>query len=315
MRLSLDGHRFQAFAPPYQSLQPLDDPRSLPSTGIPPRGVALLWNLRHDDWGRGFIAAKERPPGVALIAVLPPAGELGDAPRLLELLERCRIHSVLPHVQEMEPEELVAVIRRFPSGFAVEVADYLHWRGMELDLDTRRLVRKTLELSENLRTVAGLARALYVSRRALGRRFASRGIPVPSHWLHLGRILRAAIRLQAGGATLFSVACDLGYSDGFALSNQMYRLTGLRPSLMRSCFGWEWIAEAWLRREAAQGNLSPFLQRALFPDPSILHQAPFEETSTEDEELLHQRYRLRVAEVGVRGSTTRYMSSPAGQGG
>ncbi len=297
MRLSLDGHRFQAFSPPYQTLQPLDDPRSLAFQGMPARGAALLWNLRHDDWGRAFVAVKERPPGVALIALLPPAHELGDAPRLLELLERCRIHSVLPHVEEMEPEELIAVLRRFPSGLPVEVVDYLHWRGLELDLETRRLVRKTLELSENLRTVAGLARALYISRRALGRRFASRGIPVPSHWLHLGRILRAAIRLQGGGVSLFTVACDLGYSDGFALSNQMHRLTGLRPSIMRTCFGWEWIVEAWLRKEAAQGNLSPFLQRSLFPDPTALQEAVTEEVGTEEEETLQHRHRLRVAEA------------------
>jgi len=134
-----------------------------------------------------------------------------------------------------------------------------------VDPDTRRLLRKTLELSGELRTVSGLARSLYMSRRALGRRFTTRGLPVPSHWLHFGRVLRAAVRLQNPGSTLYAVACELGYPDGFSLSNQMHRLTRLRPSIMKECFGWEWIVEAWLRQEAEEGSLSPDLQKGLFP--------------------------------------------------
>jgi len=137
-----------------------------------------------------------------------------------------------------------------------------------VDLDTRRLIRKTLELSGELRTVSGLARALYMSRRALGRRFMTRGLPVPSHWLHFGRILRGAVRLQDPRANLFGIGFDLGYPDGFAFSNQMKRLTGLRPSIMRECFGWEWIVESWLKKEAENGCLSPRLKSALFPPKS-----------------------------------------------
>ena len=137
-------------------------------------------------------------------------------------------------------------------------------------METRRLVRRTLDLSAELRTVSGLARSLYISRRALGRRFMSRGLPVPSHWLHFGRILRASLHLQTEGTTLSSIAFDLGYPDGFSLSNQMYRLTGLRPSFMRECFGWEWIVEAWLYQEAQEQNLSAELSRHLFgPGPKV----------------------------------------------
>jgi hypothetical protein len=39
------------------------------------------------------------------------------------------------------------------------------------------------------------------------------------------------------------------------MSNQMKRLIGYRPSDIRACLGWEWIVEAWLRREAEVGNL------------------------------------------------------------
>ena len=92
----------------------------------------------------------------------------------------------------------------------------------------------------------------------------TRGLPVPSHWIHFGRVLRAALHLQKNNANLYSIACHLGYPDGFSLSNQMMRLTNLRPSLLRECFGWEWIVEAWLHTEALAGNLSPLLRESLF---------------------------------------------------
>jgi AraC-like DNA-binding protein len=101
-----------------------------------------------------------------------------------------------------------------------------------------------------------VSRSLYVSRRALGRRLALEGLPVPSHWLQMGRLLRVAVRLQNSEATVSSVAFEHGYPDGFSLSNQMERLMGHRPSEVRRRLGWEWLVESWLRREAGAGRLS-----------------------------------------------------------
>ena len=266
MRFPVAGHRFLGFFPPYRRLEVLDHPYQIPRSPLPNRGSVLLWNLEPGEIAVGSRSVRARPPGVALFIILPPTSELGSRGALFRLMELCRPHSVLPHVDEIDPEELVPVLRRFPSQFAIEVTEYLIWRGIEVDLDTRRLLRKTLELSEELRTVSGLARGLYMSRRALGRRFMTRGLPVPSHWLHFGRVLRGSIRLQDRRANLFGVGCELGYPDGFAFSNQLKRLTGLRPSIMRHCFGWEWIVEAWLFKEAKAGNLSRDLEKTLFPD-------------------------------------------------
>ena len=265
MRFPLSDQQFFALFPPYREVDPVSHPSAFPSAPLPPRGAVLLWNVQAGDWGRGFRAVRDRPPGVALFILLPPAPQLGGLDRLLELMEYCRPHSILPHMEQLIPEELVAFLRRFPADFPMEVADYLTWRGIEVDTDTRRLIRRTLELSDELRTVGGLARSLYLSRRALGRRFLTRGLPPPSHWLHFGRILRASVRLQNPDSTLFSVAGELGYPDGFSLSNQMHRLIRLRPSIMRECFGWEWIVESWLHQEALDGNLSSTLHRHLFP--------------------------------------------------
>ena len=266
MMFPVSTNRFLGFFPPYRTLEVLPDPSAIPRGPLPTRGVAMVWNLRTGDWGTGFRQVRDRHPGVALFLLLPPASEMKGVESLLDLMEHCRPHTVLPWMRTLDPEEMVSLLKRPPSDLPVEVVDYLTWRGLEVDLDTRRILRKIFAMSLDLRTVSGLARGLYMSRRALGRRLMSRGLPAPSRWLHFGRVLRASLRLQSTNETLFAVGCHLGYPDGFALSNQMKRLTGLRPSIMKDCFGWEWIVESWLRQEARDGNLSPLLKRSLFPD-------------------------------------------------
>jgi len=274
MRFPVEDHQFLAFFPPYHTLEPIRHPSHFPQARFPHRGAALFWNLRVGAWGSGFRAIRDRPPGVALFILLPPVSELEGTERLLDLMEHCRPHSILPFIEELDPEELVPLLRRFPSNFSLEVTEYLVWRGIEVDLDTRRLIRKTFDLSGEIRTVTALSRALYMSRRALGRRFMTRGLPVPSHWLHFGRILRACLHLQKNDANLYSIGCHLGYPDGFSLSNQMMRLTNLRPSLLRECFGWEWVVEAWLHQEAMSGQLSPMLRHNLFGNMEKAERSP-----------------------------------------
>ena len=52
---------------------------------------------------------------------------------------------------------------------------------------------------------------------------------------------------------IFRIAARCGYPDGFTMSNQMKRLTGFRPTEVRQRLGWEWVMEAWLRREGLGG--------------------------------------------------------------
>lgn len=239
---------FMLLRPPYDALTPLalDALR-----GTPVRGAALIWDLVEGINREALEAASNRPHGMALMVMLPPAERLSSDLPVFEIVESCRPHSILPHHPRHCVDEWSSLLRRLPPDLPSEVVDHLVWTGTRIDQNTRHLLRRILELSAELRTVSALARALYVSRRALGRRMLQRGLPVPSHWLHFGRILRVALKLQDTSANLFSVASSLGYPDGFALSNQMHRLTGVRPSEARAALGWEWLVEAWMTRERA----------------------------------------------------------------
>ena len=245
------------FAPPYHTLDAVPDLGALHGgwSGLP--GISVLWSLEAGDWGRCFEQVRKRPGGVALVVMLPRAEDVAQDREVLRVVEQCRPQSILPSHPEASPSDLRSLLCRTPEDLAIAVTDYLAWRGVVLDGDTRRLVRRTIDLAGEIRSVTALARSLYVSRRALGRRFLTKGLPVPSHWLHFGRVLRAVLRLPSSEDTLFSIACDLGYPDGFAVSNQMQRLTGIRPTAARECLGWEWVVEMWLRKEAEEGGFCP----------------------------------------------------------
>ena len=256
------------FAPPYHRLEAMrwDDPRfTRPSDP----GTGLVWQLRLGSWSRVFEVVRRRPPGIALIVILPSSVDLDSAPELLRVVEACRPHSILPFHREPHVEDLSQLLRREPEDLSVEIMDYLQWRGIHVDIEVRQLIRRTIDLSSELRSITALSRSLYLSRRALGRRFLTNGLPVPSHWLHFGRVLRAALKLQGSNATLAEAAGRFGYPDGFALSNQMHRLVGVRPSDARRYLGWDWLVEAWIRTEAVSGGFSSDRCRTLSTDSSL----------------------------------------------
>jgi AraC-like DNA-binding protein len=254
---------FSLFAPPYRDFLPIDLSDAFPEDPKILWGTALVWNM---DGGRaeedvlGRVAG--RPAGVSLMVILPPAERLAVVrDRVLAMTEEARPQTVLPFHPRPAPEDMAHLLRREPSHLPEDVTDFLLWRGVPLDQETRWIVRRTVELAAELRTLGALARGVYLSRRALGRRFQRLGLPVPSHWLQFSRLLRATVRLQNSRASLLEVALSLGYPDGFTLSNQMDRLVGVRPTEARERLGWEWFVEAWLQHEWAKGGLKIRLPR------------------------------------------------------
>lgn len=264
---TLPGSPFHVFQPPYRRLEALPDAGKVLDHLDEWRGAALVWRMSAPLRGAEIERAQCRPPGISLVVILPRSDRIQRPERILRVVELCRPTNVLPHHDRPDPLDLRMVLSRPPDDLPSEVTDYLAWRGVSLDMETRMMVRRTVELSADLRTVQALARSLYLSRRALGRRFLTRGLPVPSHWLQMSRLLRAAIRLQNSDDRLLVVASSLGYPDGFALSNQMKRLTGLRPSDARRLLGWEWLLESWLRVEARSGSMSRDIATLFHPLP------------------------------------------------
>lgn len=244
---------------PYSSLRPLTKgPKEMRQVGREP-GSALIWLMacgRHPATTR---MVADRPGGLALLVVLPPVADVTLETDVMMDVERARPHGILPFHPRPDPRDLAQVLRRPPADLGGEVIEYLHWRGLGVDRDTAHVIRKIIDLSADLRSVSGVSRSLYLSRRALGRRLMSWGLPVPSHWLQAARLLRVTTRLQNSDATVSSVAAGMGYPDGFSVSNQMERLFGCRPTEARERLGWEWLLEAWLRREAEFGGLTPTL--------------------------------------------------------
>lgn len=270
------SHRnsLQILTYPYRTLTPVTDGLSQLTALRSTPGTALVWSVSGRIAGPDVEIVTNRPAGVPLLVVLPPADEIGSTPDAIRVVECCRPHSVLPYHEQMRADEIAQALRQPPHDLAADVTDFLAWRGFEIDRQTRHLIRRIVELSAELRSVSSLSRSLYLSRRALGRRFVTLGLPVPSHWLHFSRLLRVAIRLQNTEDTLFSIGYELGYPDGFSLSNQMNRLLGVRPSDARRYLGWEWVLEAWLRREADSGGLGPEHTARMLRSPAWIWPAP-----------------------------------------
>ena len=254
----------QITAPPYRTLEAIEVGSPIPAEDG--GGSILVWHLGTSGREEAEPMVVHRPAGMALAMILPDQDDRLSVLRVLRAIELCRPQSVMPYHLSPTAREITSVIRREPSCLASGVVGYLEWRGFPLDGITRSLLRRTVQLSSQVQTIAALSRNLYISRRGLGRKFVSSDLPVPSRWLNVSRILRATIRLQNSEASLFSVAIALGYADGFSLSNQMKRLCGIRPTEARERLGWEWVLERWLIREAAAGNITA---RTMTDRPSI----------------------------------------------
>jgi AraC-like DNA-binding protein len=237
------------FAPPYQILTPCDGTMSFARA----RGYALVWHLhdaahQHEEY-EWLLQRGARAP---LFVVLPPATAIAPILPIIPMLSRLHARGVLPDGPLDSVEPIRALLRSAPRDLPAAIVAYLTRRGMLRDGKARNLATKIFELAPVVPSISGLSRRLYTSRRSLGRYFESQQLPVPSHWLQFARLLYVAARLQANPQVpVFRVAIQLGYPDGFTMSNQMRRLVGCRPTDARENLGFEWFVEEWMERERA----------------------------------------------------------------
>lgn len=248
---SAASRTFSLFAPPYTDLSPCEPEAVAEITDVDEwKGRALIWHLtpyarEHDD----FNILRHKAPGLPLIVLLPPPAEIRQVADMLPLLRLLSPRTILPHGVVESAYRLRQVFSMPPRSLSSAVTDYLVRRGSLRQRKAVREFQRIVELAPETRSIRALSRRMYMSRRTLGRHFTGTGMPVPSHCLHFARLLHVAVSLQTDDAAMFRIAVRYGYSDGFTMSNQMKRMIGHRPSEVRQLLGWEWLVEAWLKRE------------------------------------------------------------------
>jgi AraC-like DNA-binding protein len=242
---------FSVFAPPYDRLIPcgqemIDELVEFETW----KGTALVWQMTASPMARLEMAAlRRKAPGLPLVVLLPPAAEIQSVAQELPHIRALQPRLVLPDGVVDSAYRLRQVFAIPPRAISAALTDYLIRRGVLKERRATREFQRIIELSADTPSVAALSRRMYTSRRTLGRHFIASGIPVPSHCLHFGRLLHVALHLQSEHGAMFRIASRFGYPDGFTMSNQMKRLIGYRPSEVRELLGWEWIVEAWLKKE------------------------------------------------------------------
>ena len=275
-------HELSFFAPPYFELIPA---ATLIQRERPPRGVFLLWDLRHTtDFAATADRVARRPHGMALIIVLPPPHRMDGIRDVFDGLVDFHPCAILP-ASLNSSERLRQLLRNLPRRPHRDFLDYVKRRGLICDDRAHYEIDRLFSEARVVHSVAGLARRLASSRRTLGRHFAEAGLPAPSRWLQFARLLYVSLYLQRNRCSIGRAAAEMGYPDPFTMSNQMKRLTGLRPSEVKSRYGWSWIVECWIYEEARRGGfdrdryrraLAPYLAESPVPAP----RAPFRTTPT-----------------------------------
>jgi len=168
---------------------------------LPPR---LL--IPDDAWGSPLI------PLLADEVVRDEPGQEAVLDRLLDLL-------------------LIAVLRAW---FARPEAEAPGWYRAYADPVVGPALRLMHNAPEHPWTVAELARATGASRAALARRFTELVGEPPMSFLTGWRIALAADLLLEPGATIGSVARQVGYGSPFALSTAFKRIRGISPQEHRA---------------------------------------------------------------------------------
>lgn len=267
-------HELAFFAPPYFDLIPA---AQLSQRERPPRGVFLLWDLRHStDFAAVAERVTRRPHGMGLVIVLPPPHQLDRVRDVFDGLVDFHPCAILP-ASLNSSERLRQLLRNLPRRPHQEFVDYLTRRGLLCDDRARAEVERLFSEARMVRSVAMLARRMASSRRTLGRHFADAGLPAPSRWLQFARLLYVSLYLQRNRCSIGRAAAEMGYPDPFTMSNQMKRLAGLRPSEVKARYGWSWIVECWIVEETRRRGfdceryrraLAPYLAAEPAPTPA-----------------------------------------------
>jgi AraC-like DNA-binding protein len=232
-----------------------DDPATAPQAIILPgqrcvtvdgEELAERWHLGVRTWGNSADGETEMLTGAYLLDGEVSRRLLSALPTLLVLREDewdCPvIPLLLDEIVKDEPGQeavldrlldllLIAVLRAW---FARPDAEAPDWYRAYTDPVIGRALRLLHHNPGHSWTVAELARETGVSRAALARRFNDLVGEPPMSFLTSWRIALAADLLREPGATVGSVAHEVGYGSPFALSTAFKRIRGISPQQHRT---------------------------------------------------------------------------------
>jgi len=231
-----------------------DDPATAPQVVIHPgqRCTTLAGEDIAEQWSLGVRTWGNSPDGVTvmLTGTYQMGGEVSQRllralPPLLVLRDDewdCPVVPLLAdEIGKDEPGQeavldrlldllLIAVLRAW---FARPEAGAPDWYRAYGDPVVGRALRLLHHNPAHPWTVAALAREAGVSRAALARRFHELVGEPPMSFLTGWRIALAADLLREPGATIGSVAHEVGYGSPFALSTAFKRIRGVSPQQYR----------------------------------------------------------------------------------
>ena len=252
-RTDLPDSTLSLVLPPYQVFTGIHE-----IAVCPERGVALLWTVLDATTQQAeYEWLLRRPPSIALVIMLPPPGRIEAALPLLREAGALRPRGVLPNSGVSGPEALRLLLGSAPRDLPGMAVGHFTNEGILRNQKVRALVHRMFDMAPVIPSITRLSRKMYTTRRTLGRLFESEGLPVPSHWLQLARLVCVSALIQERQELpIFKAATQVGYPDGFTMSNQMKRLIGCRPSDVRENLGLTWILEEWIKRERVAGRMS-----------------------------------------------------------
>jgi AraC-like DNA-binding protein len=237
--------------PPYDRFEAVPDlaaldPRDLPEASL----LAVALASPRESWAEAAALVPElraRFPAAPVVLRVGPWADPSD----LEWARRAGGLHVRAVLVEGEPP--AATLRRSLTDLSTlpdEVEQWLPLRLPGLPPAVGRTIATIVRLSPAYADVGTLLETRGQAERTARTWFRRAGVPGPGKWLAAAHAVRAALRLQAEGAPLLTVAVECGYSDHSSLSRQSLRLFGVRPGAIRKTLGWEWLLDRWLRRMA-----------------------------------------------------------------
>lgn len=243
--------------PPYERYEPVavarwPEPHVAPGTVlvVQPAGTPADCRALPD-----FLPAlRARFPGLPVVLRVDGSRGSGDVMRCAHRAGRLMVRTVLVDGENIQETLRHALTDR--SHLGQDVAEWLYMRGLRLSPALLDVLQQILVLAPAYDTISELMADIHEPIKHARVRFQKKRIPSPAGWMRMIHALHAALALQSEPSrSLLHVALSLDYVDHSALSRQIFRCFGERPSAIRDTLGWEWLVERWaVRNKLAFGQ-------------------------------------------------------------